>query len=251
MMLPHATAFLSPPHLLLRCIPTPAPSPGRWSICNCKATKQVPGYNSTTCKGPLCSLFKRPDLPSLNFGHINFTMPNIGPLIDIESFDFSKLHELTKGKSMPRVRWGAAARQRGGTGRVGAAARQACRAGAPAASHACLCSACAELLVGLAARGLQHALAPSCYRDPPLQVKITIPDVRKHIKDIAKELNTTVDQLQPIISALFTTQPGEGGGASRNCVQPPAPGGVCTPPRVALWQRAARVRLCCACGGRP
>lgn len=77
--------------------------PPSWSICNCKATKQQPGYNSTTCKGPMCSLFKRPDLPSLNFGHQNFTLPNIGPLIDIEAFDFSKLYLLSKGKTMPRV----------------------------------------------------------------------------------------------------------------------------------------------------
>ncbi|GBF99438.1 hypothetical protein Rsub_11924 [Raphidocelis subcapitata] len=64
-----------------------------WSVCNCKATKNTPGYSSSTCNGPLCKLFKKPELPSLNFGG-NFTLPDIGPLIDFDAYDLTAFGEL-------------------------------------------------------------------------------------------------------------------------------------------------------------
>jgi hypothetical protein len=51
------------------------PAPRSWTICNCKATKAVPGYDSASCKGPLCELFKKPEFPSLNFGLPKFDLP--------------------------------------------------------------------------------------------------------------------------------------------------------------------------------
>lgn len=80
----------------------------RWSICNCKASKSLPGYSSSTCKGPLCSLFQRPDLPSLNFALPNIKLEDIGPLIDVNSYDWSQLGQLFQVPTfnLPKVRWG-------------------------------------------------------------------------------------------------------------------------------------------------
>ena len=64
-----------------------------------------PGYNSTTCKGPLCALFKHPELPSLNFAHSNFTLPDVGPIIELDNYDFSQIYQLFHhGITLPKVR---------------------------------------------------------------------------------------------------------------------------------------------------
>ncbi|KAI8464899.1 MAG: hypothetical protein J3K34DRAFT_438739 [Monoraphidium minutum] len=50
-----------------------------WTICNCKASKSIP---SKPCAGPLCELFKKPELPSLNFGLPRFDLPDVGKIIN-------------------------------------------------------------------------------------------------------------------------------------------------------------------------
>lgn len=90
------------PNPLPHCPPPTAHR--RWSVCNCKATKSTPGYSSSTCKGPLCKLFKKPELPGLNFGG-NFTLPDIGPLIDFDAYDLTAFGELfhTHLITLPKV----------------------------------------------------------------------------------------------------------------------------------------------------
>ena len=76
-----------------------------WSVCNCAATSSMSHFNKGKCEGPLCGMFNRPDLPSLNFAMPNITLADIGPLIDIHSWNFTQVGVLFAPPSfnMPRV----------------------------------------------------------------------------------------------------------------------------------------------------
>jgi hypothetical protein len=71
-------------------------------VCDCSKAKP----DLKQCKGPLCSLFKNPELPSMNFAMPDFSLPDIGPLIDLNSFDWSILGELFTRPTitLPKVR---------------------------------------------------------------------------------------------------------------------------------------------------
>ncbi|KAI8463399.1 MAG: hypothetical protein J3K34DRAFT_444154 [Monoraphidium minutum] len=71
-----------------------------WTICNCKASKSVPGYNAATCAGPLCELFKKPELPSLNFGLPRFGLPDVGRLINAKA---EAIGEISRIFQMPNI----------------------------------------------------------------------------------------------------------------------------------------------------
>ncbi|KAI8463025.1 MAG: hypothetical protein J3K34DRAFT_445591 [Monoraphidium minutum] len=76
-----------------------------WSVCNCKADSHMAKFDKGGCKGPLCMLFKRPELPSINFAMPNISLADIGPLIDINDWDFKDIGVLftPPAFSMPRV----------------------------------------------------------------------------------------------------------------------------------------------------
>lgn len=77
-----------------------------WSICNCKAQSHHFKFHKGHCDGPLCPLFKRPDLPSVNLALTNISLADIGPLVDLHAWNFSQIGVLFAPPSfnMPKVK---------------------------------------------------------------------------------------------------------------------------------------------------
>jgi hypothetical protein len=92
-----------------------------WSVCNCAATSSMAHFGKNgKCDGPLCSLFQRPDLPSLNFAMPNISLADIGPIVDLGRWNLTQVGVLfaPPNFNLPRVRRGT----RGARGRAGAGA---------------------------------------------------------------------------------------------------------------------------------